>query len=562
MSRTFVMGRCLGRGGFGEVYAATMVPREGPRVPVAVKLLHEELVDNDQAVQRMKDEARLLRRLHHPHILQVIALTRLAGRVALVTEFIDGADLSTCIKERDVPPRVALEVVAAVAEALHAAWTTVPDDRGPLRLVHRDVKPSNIRIGREGLVKLLDFGIARSDEITRAAITASDMVVGSPPYLAPERFRKGPPHPQSDVFALGATAFEALALERLVNLALSVQAAHSVDRELWEAFVARRLAGVQVLVQRPELGRFVASLLAHDSEERPDAAACAVQARDLAETLPGPDLASWTSTRIWNQPRLVSGYLAGQELQEGQLQFRTTEVRSASATSARNSLMRSPSRASMASTIPAGADAGLASPVPPASRPRARRRWLALAMASGLGGLGLVAVTTVSFAMWMSSVRRPLLTSEPREEIASLRDPAPDDAERSTPSSNVGAAVEAEAISISISNSPGPEVSPLPTGSPQRPAPRTIPTIAPPATARVRTDHEAGDQTIWLARADGQGGRIDLRSRFIEVEPGVYHVLTVFGESGALRAIPNTSLQAGFTYTIHCDWGMERCSLR
>lgn len=208
------MIRCLGKGGFGEVYQARMSTGDGPGVEVAVKLLHASLGDNDQAVRRMKDEGRVLKRLSHPHILEVVDLTRLDGRVALITEYVDGADLSTLIKTRDLPPRVAVEVAGAVARALHAAWTTSLGERGPLRLVHRDVKPSNIRLGRDGSVKLLDFGIARSDEVTRGIVTASDLLVGSAPYLAPERFRKGPPLPASDVFALGATAYEALAGDR------------------------------------------------------------------------------------------------------------------------------------------------------------------------------------------------------------------------------------------------------------------------------------------------------------------------------------------------------------
>ena len=111
----------------------------------------------------------------HPVVLAPHDLAELGGRIALVTEFIEGEDLSACIASDDpapLPVSTQLEVIEQVASALEVAWKQ-------LRLVHRDVKPQNIRIGRHGNVKLLDFGLASTDLGERATHTSACVVVPS-----------------------------------------------------------------------------------------------------------------------------------------------------------------------------------------------------------------------------------------------------------------------------------------------------------------------------------------------------------------------------------------------
>src|SRR5690606_24343757 len=116
-----------------------------------------------------------------------------------------------------------------------------PDDR-PLRLVHRDIKPSNIRVGVHGGVKLLDFGIARADSLEREARTQTDLLVGSPSFMAPERFLDPAVHPASDVFALGATLYEGLARRRFYGeLEVPGIAGLAISPERYEAWLAERL---------------------------------------------------------------------------------------------------------------------------------------------------------------------------------------------------------------------------------------------------------------------------------------------------------------------------------
>ncbi len=545
VARRFVMRRCLGKGGFGEVYEASMITGSGPARRVAIKLLHESLGDNDQAVRRMKEEGRLLRRLSHPNVLALVDLTRLDERVALVTEYIEGADLSTCIRDGDLRPRVVVEVVAAIARALHAAYHDAPDGRGPLRLVHRDVKPSNIRLGREGRVVLLDFGIARSDEITRGIVTASDLMVGSAPYLAPERFRKGPPLLASDVFALGVTAYEALTGRRFVNLGLPVQAAHSLDPDLWGTFVARRLAAAGSALEPAALRTWVASLLVHDPEARPDAEICAVRAEALAQTLPGPGLVGWARARHWPVPPPVSGSLTGVTLDEAQLQHRETEARPRQVLPTQSSIP----------TLPAPEELEPHEPFEPAA-PAGWGGWW-VAGAGLLGGLALAAsvLVVVAAGVWQgrSSGRRLVDAGASLAEVSpDTGDPAPPvrlDPSPPLVSATLGESTASTQAAVRVAPEPVPVSKPAPAAG-------RSPELVDPA--RVRLDNDK--RSVWLTRTDDDGTRIDLGLEFVEIQPRTYHLWIESDDAGAIRAISGLDLRGGAETTIRCDDRMNTCS--
>ena len=245
--RTFAIRRCLGRGGFGEVYLGTMTHPSGLESQVALKVLRRDVPPDSQAVHRLRDEARLLARAQHPSILRVHDLVILGGRVCLVTEFVDGEDLSGCLRgEQPLPLRGLLQVVADVAGALHAAYNAeVPGVDGPLRIVHRDVKPTNIRLGKSGGVKLLDFGIARTDEMTREAVTAQRHAgSASPRYMAPERFTRASPHPGSDVFSLGIIVWEGIARRKYYDMPLTFVMGLSIDAVRYAAFLQDRMRDI------------------------------------------------------------------------------------------------------------------------------------------------------------------------------------------------------------------------------------------------------------------------------------------------------------------------------
>jgi serine/threonine-protein kinase len=216
--RRFHIHSCLGRGGFGEVYRATMMSSGGVRTEVAIKVLRGDIDPGSDSVKRLRDEGRLLGALRHPAILRVHDLVLLEERVALVTEFVEGEDLDGCLKS-GMPLRSLVGVVGEVAAALDVAWNA-PSPHGtgePIHLVHRDVKPANIRVGRHGEVKLLDFGIARATNVAREAQTANNAMMGSYLYMSPERFHEERVEPPADVYALGCILYEGIAGQRLFD---------------------------------------------------------------------------------------------------------------------------------------------------------------------------------------------------------------------------------------------------------------------------------------------------------------------------------------------------------
>ncbi|MEQ1503753.1 MAG: serine/threonine-protein kinase [Myxococcota bacterium] len=317
--RQFHIHHCLGRGGYGEVYRATMMAAGGIQNDVAVKLLRVDVDPGNEAVRRLRDEGRLLAVLRHPAILRVFDLALLEGRIGLVTEYVEGEDVAALIGVLSV--RASVEVIAVVAEALDAAWNTPRPDGRPLRLIHRDIKPSNIRIGRHGEVKVLDFGIARSmdESPDREARTGTGSTVGSLAYMAPERFGRTAPGPEADVFGLGCTLYEALCGARLFEDAIPVEMFRlASDAGVYEAHVVAALDRLPVDLD-PELRGLLARMLAYQPAARPTSAEVRAACESLAERLDGEPLRRWARERVWPNPSTVSGYLDGRVITEGTL---------------------------------------------------------------------------------------------------------------------------------------------------------------------------------------------------------------------------------------------------
>jgi serine/threonine protein kinase len=286
------MLRCIGKGGFGEVYLAEMSTATGFTKTVALKLMREDADGKPDVEQRMRDEARMLGMLRHRTIVQADDLITLSGRPAVVMEYIPGINHSTLINPKinlaNIPPRVILSVIRQIADALDVAYnrpSTVTNK--PLNVLHRDIKPANVRITPDGEVKVLDFGIARSDHMEREAET-QEYQLGSLPYMAPELMDGGMASPASDIYSLGVTFYESVARKRFGW-------AGEAD-DLHGAQVETRMSQLDMADfgdQTDTVHALLASMLAFDSSDRPAAKDVARQCRDIERKVEGLGLEEW-----------------------------------------------------------------------------------------------------------------------------------------------------------------------------------------------------------------------------------------------------------------------------
>jgi formylglycine-generating enzyme required for sulfatase activity len=193
----------LGEGGMGVVYRAfdATLARE-----VAIKLIRREVLANPETRKRFDHEAMAAGMLKHPGIVTIYDRGEFEGQPFLVMELVEGRTLDSLVKERSLPPPMMLNIFTQVAAALDYAHSR--------KVVHRDIKPPNIIVQADGTAKIMDFGIAKAELGGDGALTVAGMVAGSPFYMPPERFLDGSATGASDLWALGATAYEALAGRR------------------------------------------------------------------------------------------------------------------------------------------------------------------------------------------------------------------------------------------------------------------------------------------------------------------------------------------------------------
>src|SRR5437773_2041937 len=200
----------LGKGGMGEVYLAedTRLGRK-----IALKLLPHELTNDEFRVLRFQQEARTASALNHPNILTIFDIGEVESTHFIATEFVTGETLRDCMSATGMNIQKVVNITIQVASALGAAHE--------VGVVHRDIKPENIMVRPDGLVKVLDFGIAKLTQ--RTAIgrssgigplplvnTEPGMLIGTPKYMSPEQVRGLDVDGRTDIFSLGVVLYEML----------------------------------------------------------------------------------------------------------------------------------------------------------------------------------------------------------------------------------------------------------------------------------------------------------------------------------------------------------------
>lgn len=206
MIRDYRLMECIGQGGMGSVYRALHV---GMNRQVALKILKSERMASAEAVSRFNREIELLAKLDNPHIVRALDAGEHDGLPYFVMEFVSGIDLSQLVRRvGPLPAQEACQIVRLAATALQYAHEQ--------KVIHRDVKPSNLMITAESNIKLLDLGLAQILDLTvQESLTQANQALGTLAYMAPEQLSgRLPITQQSDIFSLGVTLHELLTGQR------------------------------------------------------------------------------------------------------------------------------------------------------------------------------------------------------------------------------------------------------------------------------------------------------------------------------------------------------------
>ena len=227
----------LASGGMAELFLARRTDAAPDAAPVVLKRILPVHAGNQDFVSMFLDEARLASRLNHPNIARVLEVGRIEDTYFYTMEYVRGKNLreiltQAAVRRARIPLEIAVHVIASAATGLHAAHEQ-RDLRGqPLEIVHRDVSPSNVMIGEDGTVKIVDFGVAKASD--RMTETRSGTIKGKTAYLSPEQCRVRPVDRRSDVFSLGIVAWELIAQARLFR--------HDNDFDTMDAILRGRIA--------------------------------------------------------------------------------------------------------------------------------------------------------------------------------------------------------------------------------------------------------------------------------------------------------------------------------
>jgi serine/threonine protein kinase len=286
--------RKLASGGMGDVFLARQLGPVAFHRMVVLKSLHPDLTADPDFVTMFLNEAQLIASLTHPNIIHIYELLQDAAGYLIAMEYVKGGTVLELLRETrlrgggGLPYGPAIRIATSVCDALHYAYHERDADDLPLRIIHRDVSPSNILVGLDGQVKLVDFGIAKA--LANEPLTKTSTIKGKSGYLAPEQIRTLPLDHRCDVFALGVVLWEMTVGERLFRRDNDLQTMNAILTEEYPRPSER------VPDYPRALEEIVMTAMARDRDQRyPDAASLAADlrgvARDREWDIEGPALA-------------------------------------------------------------------------------------------------------------------------------------------------------------------------------------------------------------------------------------------------------------------------------
>ncbi len=282
----------LGRGGMGIVYKAR--DRETGEI-VALKVLKPEIAADESAMERFKNELRLARKITHKNVCRIHEFSRAGDSAYISMEYVEGESLRQILNRFGALPlpKIVHEICAGLREA-HAQG-----------VVHRDLKPENILIARDGTVKVMDFGVARSLE---GGMTKAGALVGTPAYMSPEQAEGKPADARSDIYSLGLALYEmftgATTFKGDTPFAIALKQIHEMPqppREVESSLPAHIERAILKCLEKNPAKRFQSvGELDSAMEHQVDVAPADVSAPAEAELLPPPaESSQWQASDSW-----------------------------------------------------------------------------------------------------------------------------------------------------------------------------------------------------------------------------------------------------------------------